>query len=429
MRSLSTEELWRNLFTFRPYTSPMYSSARARTAYISRTSVAFAIVVASFFLAACKSDYPSSTAPVAGEAKSVQLIGVREQFLDRSVVANGTLAVDQEASMAFKVAGKLTSINVDLGSVVRKGAIVAQLDTTDFDLRIQQTEAALQQARVRLGLAPTGGSETVDPAATSVVRQAKAVLDEASAAVDRARQLQRTGVIAKSELDTVESRYGVAEARYQDALEEVRNRQAVMLQRRSELAFAKQQRDDAVLRAPFDGAIAERVATPGEFLAAGAAVAKLVRLSPLRMRAEVPEREAAGVQQGQSVIVRTEGDSGEARGTVARVSPVITETNRVLVVEVEVDNSAGRLTPGRFARAEISTGGGGTALLVPANSVVAFAGIRKVYIINEGKASERAVVTGRTSDGLIEVTEGLKAGDQIIADPTGLVVGQPVVAR
>lgn len=330
--------------------------------------------------------------------------------------------------MAFKVAGKLVSINVDLGTVVRKGSVVAQLDTTDFDLRIQQAVAALQQARARLGLDPNGDSDAIDPSATGVVRQAKAVLDEARSALDRAKQLQRSGVIAKSELDAVESTYRVADARYQDAIEEVRNRQAVLMQRRSELAFARQQRDDAVLRAPFDGTVAERIATPGEFLAAGAAVAKLVRLSPLRMRAEVPEREAAGVRQGQAVIVRTEGDSAEARGKVARVSPVITETNRVLVVEVEVENSAGRLTPGRFARAEISTGGGGTALLVPAGAVVSFAGIRKVYAIQEGKAIERTVVTGRTSDGLIEIVEGLQAGDEIIADPTGLVVGQPVQA-
>lgn len=394
----------------------------------TRAAAAIALVMVCAGLLACKSDYPSSTSSKPAEARAVQLIPVREQFLDRSVIANGTLAVDQEASMAFKVAGKLVSINVDLGTVVRKGSVVAQLDTTDFDLRIQQAVAALQQARARLGLDPNGDSDAIDPSATGVVRQAKAVLDEARSALDRAKQLQRSGVIAKSELDAVESTYRVADARYQDAIEEVRNRQAVLMQRRSELAFARQQRDDAVLRAPFDGSVAERIATPGEFLAAGAAVAKLVRLSPLRMRAEVPEREAAGVRQGQAVIVRTEGDSAEARGKVARVSPVITETNRVLVVEVEVENSAGRLTPGRFARAEISTGGGGTALLVPAGAVVSFAGIRKVYAIQEGKAIERTVVTGRTSDGLIEIVEGLQAGDEIIADPTGLVVGQPVQA-
>ena len=344
------------------------------------------------------------------------------------MIANGTLAVDEEASVSFKVAGKIASISIDLGTVVKKGSVIAQLDTTDFELRVQQAEAALQQARVRLGLDPTGASDSIDPSTTGVVRQAKAVWDEAKSTLDRARQRQKSGVIAKSELDTVESQYRVADARYQYAIEGVRTRRAVLLQRRSEVAFAKQQRDDAVLRAPFDGAIAERMATSGEFVAAGAPVAKLVRLSPLRMRAEVPEREAAGVSVGQSVIVRTEGDSAEARGTVARVSPVITETNRVLVVEVEVDNSAGRLKPGRFARAEISTGGGGTALPVPAGAVVSFAGIRKVFAVRDGKAIERTIVVGRTSDGLIEVTEGLKAGDEIVADPTGLVVGQPVAA-
>ena len=406
----------------------MSPSVRSNSSSVWKPAT-LALLALSLVVSSCKSDYPSSSAAAAGgEVKQVSLVVVREQFLDRTVIANGTLAVDEEASISFKVPGKLASIAIDLGSTVRKGAVIAQLDTADFDLRVQQSEAALQQARVRLGLDPTGTSDSIDPATTGVVRQAKAVWDEAKSALDRARQLQKSGVIAKSELDTVESQYRVADARYQDAIEEVRNRQAVLLQRRSEVAFAKQQRDDAVLRAPFDGAIAERMATSGEFLAAGAPVAKLVRLSPLRMRAEVPEREASGVSVGQSVIVRTEGDSAEARGTVARVSPVITETNRVLVVEVEVDNSSGRLKPGRFARAEISTGGGGTALLVPAGAVVSFAGIRKVFAIRDGKATERTIIVGRTSDGLIEVTEGLKAGDEIVADPTGLVVGQPVAA-
>lgn len=379
---------------------------------------------------ACRSDYPSSAtgAATGGEPKPVQLITVREQFLDRTVVANGTLAADEEASIAFKVPGRLASVSIDLGSFVRKGETVALLDTTDFDLRVEQAQAALQQARARLGLDPNSTSDVIDPANTAVVRQAKAVLDEVQANLERTRQLHRTGVVSKAELDAVESQARVAEARYQDAIEEVRNRQAIIVQRTSELAFARQQRDDAVLRAPFDGAIAERIATPGEYLQAGGPVARLVRVSPLRMKAEVPERDASGVAVGQPVIVRTDDVGGEARGRVARVSPVISEANRVLVVEVEVDNSAGRLKPGRFARAEISTGGGASAVLVPAESVVTFAGIRKVYAVRDGKAIERTIVTGRTSDGQIEVTEGLGAGDSIIADPTGLVVGQSVTA-
>jgi RND family efflux transporter MFP subunit len=184
-----------------------------------------------------------------------------------------------------------------------------------------------------------------------------------------------------------------------------------------------------VLRAPFDGAISERVGAVGDFVAAGAPVAKLVRLNPLRLRAEVPEREAPGVRPGQSVRVRAEGVTEDASGRVARVSPVINAQNRVLVVEVEVDNARGALRPGGFARAEITTDGGTTALTLPAASIVTFAGIEKVFTVKEGKAAEKLVTTGRRYGDRVEITNGLEADERVVADPGNLVVGQAVAAR
>jgi RND family efflux transporter MFP subunit len=363
------------------------------------------------------------------EARAVRLVPVAEQSIARTVVGQGTLTADEQTTLAFKVAGRIANIAVDLGSRVRKGDVLARLDETDFESRVRQSEAALQQARARLGLDPAGTADTVTLEQTSPVRQAKAVLDEATANVARARKLATGGVMARAELDSVEAAFNVADARYQEALEEARNRMSVLAQRRSELDLARQQRGDALLRAPFDGAIAAKRVGTGEVVAIGAPVLDLVRMNPLRMRAEIPERETSGVAVGKPVTVRVEGEAAEHQGRVARISPVVNERNRILVVEIEVVNASGALRPGSFATAVITTAIEGSALMVPATAIVSFAGIEKTFVVKDGKAAEKIVTTGRREGAAIEITSGLAAGEQVVEEPGNLVVGQPTVVE
>src|SRR5215475_9494310 len=201
--------------------------------------------------------------------KQVKLAKSEARQLTQTVTAPGTLAADEQATLSFKVAGRVSEIKVDLGSQARKGQVIAILETSDFNVRLQQAEAALQQARVRLGLPPLGDDDRVDSDNTSLARQARALLEEAKSNRERTVQLVNQGIQSKAELDRVESAFKVADSRYQDALEEVRNRQAVLLQRRSELAIAQQQLIETTLYAPFDGAVRERRASLGEYLNAG----------------------------------------------------------------------------------------------------------------------------------------------------------------
>jgi RND family efflux transporter MFP subunit len=341
-------------------------------------------------------------------------------------MAPGTLAADEQATLSFKVAGRVSEIKIDLGSPARKGQVIAILETTEFNVRLQQAEAALQQARVRLGLPPQGADDRVDAEKTSLARQARALLEEAKSNRERTIQLVNQGIQSKAELDRVESAFKVADSRYQDALEEVRNRQAVLLQRRSELAIAQQQLIETTLYAPFDGAVRERRASLGEYLNAGAPVATIVRLHPLRLRVETPEREAQGIKVGQSVRVLVEGDQQSYSGRVARLSPAFQEQSRTLIIEAEVDNQQGKLRPGSFAKAEIQTSTTSDVVMVPASAIVTFAGIQKVFSVKDNKAVEKTVVVGRR-DGDWAVVEGVDAGAPIILSPGNLVSGQPVL--
>jgi len=388
-------------------------------------------------LIGCGSDYPATgtaksapagTAGAATPAKStsVRVVPAMDERAAGVVVASGTLAAEEQVVLGMKVAGRLAEITVDLGTRVKRGDVVARLDPTDFRLRVQLVENAIQQARARLGLPQDGGSDRVDPDKTPLVRQAQALLDEARLTRDRRTKLWEQQFIARAELDAAEAAAKVAEGRYHDAVEEVNNRLGILAERRTELELARQQLADTVLRAPIDGAMNARQAAVGEFLNAGAPVATLVRIHPLRLRLAVPEREAAAIRQGQRVRLTLESDPTVYEGHVARLAPAISEQNRSLMIEAEIPNEQGRLRPGAFARGEIVVQPDRTLVTVPAEALLTFAGVEKVLVVENGRAVEKRVTTGRRTGDRFEILTGLAAGEQVIVRPGAVAAGQPV---
>src|SRR5712671_6844195 len=388
------------------------------------------LILLPFASLACKSDYPASgkaaSPDTKTDARQIKTVKVVEMPIGQTVTVNGTLAAYDHTTLSIKVPGRLQTISIDLGSVVHKGQAIAQVEQQDYKVRVQQAEAGLAQARARLGLSPDGADDRVTAEETGTVRQAKAVLEDAKLKRDRASKLVQQGVIPRAEFDTVDSEYKVALSRYQDALEEIRNRQGLLAQRRSELALAKQQLADTIIYAPLEGVVQEKKASAGEYLAAGAPVVDIVRIDPLRLRVDVPERESHSIRNGQSVRVTVEGDPQSYLGYVKRLSPTISEQNRVLAVEADVRNN-GRLRPGAFVKAEIVTDQTSTAVTVPSSAIVTFAGIEKVMLVENGKASEKAVTTGRRGPDWIEIKAGVNVGQSVIVDPGNLQAGQPVV--
>jgi len=366
------------------------------------------------------------TKPAGPPPREVKVAAAAERTVARTVSATGTLAADDQVVLGTKVAGRLAEITVDLGTRVKRGQVVGKLDQSDFKLRVEQAEAALQQARVRLGLSPTGSDEKVDPEQTAIVRQARAMMDDARLTRDRSVRLAQQELIARAQLDSAEAALLVSEGRYQDAIEEVRNRQAVIAQRRSELDLARQQLADTVTLSPLDGVVSLKQASVGEYLPAGAPIATMVRVHPLRLRVPVPEREGSGVRAGHAVTLTVEGDSTLYRGRVVRLSPIVQEQNRTLLVEAEVPNERGFLRPGSFARVEIMTEVSQPVVTVPSTAIIVFAGVEKVLVVRQGKTAEVRVTTGRRLGPDVEVVEGLKRGDPVVTVPGNLTGGQAV---
>ena len=395
------------------------------------------VAIALVLLAAsgCQGGNPGAAAANAAEtstseraAQPVQVITPIKEQVPRTIEATGTLAAQDQVDLAMKVPGRVAELLVDLGDHVAKGQRLARLDPTDLDLAVRQAVAALEQARARLGLPQKGEDDRVNVEETPLVRQAEVMLNDARLKRERAQQMFDQELIPRADYDTAIAQFQVAESRYHESVEEIRNRQAMLAQRRSELQLAVQMRSYADLVSPIDGAVLDRQVSVGQYLPGGAPVVTIVRIHPLRLRLPIPERAASEVQAGQKVLVRVDQDATTYEGRISRISPAIDPTNRTQMIEAEVPNPNGLLLPGAFARAEVVTIAAEPALFVPASSLVTFAGIQKVLTIEDGRVAEKPVQTGRTTDDRIEITAGLEASDQVIIEPGVLAAGQLAVA-
>ncbi|MGZ8899076.1 MAG: efflux RND transporter periplasmic adaptor subunit [Limisphaerales bacterium] len=364
--------------------------------------------------------------PAQLETKKVRVARVQRLDTEETVYATGSLAAQDRATLSVKVPGRVESIEADLGMAVKQGDRLARIERQDYELRLRQADAALAQARARLGLSLGGEQDKAEPEKASIVKEAQALLNEATKNRERVKSLRAEGVVAEADVETAEAAYQVAVNRYEESVHEAKNRMATLRMRQAELELAQQQLNDTEIRAPFAGIVEQRQTSPGEYLSIGVPVLTVVRVDPIRLRLEVSEKDAPRVQIGQTVHLRVEGSERQHDGKISRVSPVISSDNRMLLAEADVPNPEGLLRPGSFAKANIVVNDQAPGLFVPEGSVLTFAGMQKIFLVQEGKAAEKEVTLKRERDGFVEVLGEVKAGDEVVVDPGTLRNGQPV---
>ena len=377
----------------------------------------FVIAALLFFLTACSGPYSERKAAARVEVTpmSVDTVLAASASLPTVVNANGELFAEELANISTKVPGRVVKLTVDLGSLVKTGDVLAELERDDYQYRLRQAEAQVEQIRVRLAIA-NQKDDVVDPERTAMVKEARAALEESRIVYDTTERLTQEGVVSRIEFERARARKQGLEARLQSALSEVLQMGSQLSERRAQLDLARQQLTDTVIRAPFDGAITKRVASIGEYLATNAPVVTLVRQHPLRVRLEVPERFAGQIHRGQAIDVRLEGSSLKRTGRVMRLSPSIEAQNRSLTVEGEIPNQDGLLRPGSFVEGSITVDAQALGITVPSAALVAFAGVERVYLVKSGALDDRIVKSGRRLTGeRVEILEGLKDGDSVVA--------------
>jgi multidrug efflux pump subunit AcrA (membrane-fusion protein) len=346
--------------------------------------------------------------------------------LPRFVEATGALAAEQQTDVAPSTAGKVVAVGVDLGSYVKQGQMIVRLDDVDLKLRVQQAQAQLDQAKAALKQAEEKAGlragQPFDPNKVPEVANARVALDLAEKTLRRAEKLVDSGDVSRSYYDDQKAKRDQMKEQYEVALSQARQNFAAVATARanvanaeSQLGLAKRSLSYALVFSPIDGYVAERNAELGEYVSPTTKVATIVRISPLRIRIDIPEQAIPEVSVGQSVSVTTSAwPDKNFSGRIARISPSVSANSRTLTVEAEIPNPGGVLKPGQFATVRILQSRSQPAVLVPARAVLTESGVSRVFVIKDGHAQQRLVQLGQTEGDLVEVRNGVNA-DELVA--------------
>lgn len=330
------------------------------------------------------------------------------------VKCQGTLVANEVTTLGSKVAGQVAEVNVDLGDIVEKSAVVIQLDTKEFQLQAEQADAQLLQARSAVGLKPGDPLEKLNPDNAPPVREARAVWDEATQSLERLKLLSKRDAVSASELENAESAERVASARFSSAQNAVREKIALISVQSALRDLAHQRLTETTIRAPFRGLVESRVVAPGTYVQPGQTLLTLSDTSVLRYRGSVPERYAQQLKLGQEIKIEFDLSDQVRTVHITRISPSLDPTNRSLVFEANIDNSDGKLRSGLFGEGIITIDPDAKGIAIPLSALVRFAGVDKVWKIVDGKTKEQPVTLGRQQDDLIEIRSGVKVGDQLL---------------
>ncbi len=350
------------------------------------------------------------------EPVTAAVVTVKQEPWPQTIRIQGSLVADEESMIGSKVAGRLKDLKADRGSAVQQGQVLAELETEEFELHVRQATAQVEQIRAKLGLKPGEPDEKLDKKKAPPVVQEQALLEEARSNVERVRSLLRQNAGTVEELEKHEAALRVAEARHASACNTIEEQIALLGLRRAELALAKQHLADAIIRAPFAGIVQERHTSRGVYVQVGDSIVTVVRIDPLRFKGGVQERDAAQVQVDGTLRIHVEGVAEPLAARVTRISPALDLMNRSLVIEADVPNPQGQMRAGLFAQGDIVVDAQARVLAVPESAVSEFAGVEKVWLLKDRSAQERRVLTGRRERGLVEILDGLSAGDRVLAD-------------
>ncbi|MEK6696059.1 MAG: efflux RND transporter periplasmic adaptor subunit [Candidatus Deferrimicrobiota bacterium] len=399
----------------------MFASSRLRA-----PAAAFAALA---ILAGCgKTDLPPKGAAGNGtgagkpaEEISVAVAPALRTAIPRKIEFVGSLAGAEQVTLSSEVEGTVETVRNDLGDPVRKAQVLVSLVQDEFLQRKEQARAELDQVSARLGIPP--GTEGADIEKTSLVRKALAEFDNARKDLERRKDLAGKNLIAMKDVDDADARFLVAEANVRAAREEANNLLATLRGKKAALAIAEKKLRDTRVKSPIDGFIESRMVSTGEYVKVGTPLFRIVDDRTIRLLGEVPEFYAASLKIGLPVELSVDGRPGKTyRGTLKRISPASNAANRAIQVEGNFPNANRELKSGFFGKAAILLRVDPNGVSVPKQAVVTFAGVEKVFVIDNNAARERRVKLGQDLGDRIEIVEGIAAGDRVAVSRTGKLV-------
>lgn len=313
---------------------------------------------------------PPSSAPE--DKVRVATLAIEPRPLAEEVVLTGELLADETVELRSQTSGHVATLHFDEGTHVRRGDLLIKID-----------DAALVAERHRVAVR----------------------LDFARRREARARTLREEETISQEVYEESASRVAELEA---------------------ELGVIDTRIDQTEVRAPFDGVIGLRSVSVGSYLTPAVPVATLHALDPIKIDLQAPERYAQRIRVGDQIRFEVTGSDSAHQATVYATEPRIDRQTRTLRIRARAPNRGGTLLPGAFVRAHLELGTDAAALLVPSIALVQSLDSTTVFVVEDGIARSRTVHTGIRTEDLVEIVEGLDAGDEIIV--SGVLQVQPGTA-
>ncbi|MDB6155861.1 MAG: efflux transporter periplasmic adaptor subunit [Chthoniobacteraceae bacterium] len=338
---------------------------------------------------------PAASRPAPNGKQDQALINVvtslaEDRPIPRYLPVTGELRAAKQAMLAPDTSGKVVAAPIERGSMVREGDVILKLDDRAATNALQESEASLADARLKLNWARSESA--------------------------RSEPMAKSHGISAAEFERLTLNQATAET----AL-------AAATARRDQ---SKKALDDTVLRAPFAGTVAERLTDVGAFVSSTMGVAQLVATEQLRLMLNVPETAVGSVSEGQRVsFVVPAFPRAKFTGTVKFIGAALRESARDLIVEAEVHNGDGKLKPGMFAEGRLVLGEE-TAVTVPLSALQTVGSTHKLFVVRDGQVEERIVEVGETEGDVVEICRGVMKGDAVILAPGASAVdGVKVVSK
>jgi RND family efflux transporter MFP subunit len=372
-----------------------------------------AAVCAACALAGCSKSESAQARGSDEAAKAVVVETVREESIHRSVELVGTLAAEDEVSISSEAEGRVSRLHADLGDRVTAGQVLVELDAEKSQYNLDQQRAALARALAKYGASDTTHLPPIEK--TPDVQKAEAELEQARQAHDRAQELHRRQLVSKQALDDAEAARRSKQASYDASLQNAKNLRADIDGSDATLKLADRNLRDTSIRAPFDGFVRTRRVSVGQFVKNQTPVMDVVRVDPLKVTGEIPEKLGPWIKLGQVVELNVDAFPGKTLlGKVARISPSVNTATRAFPFEALVPNADAALKPGTFARVHIQTGQVVRIMTVPYAALQYRYGVNRVFVVEGDHLAVRELKVGERVGDRIEVLSGVKAGERVV---------------
>lgn len=344
-----------------------------------------------------------------------------QRYVDAVGSANGYESI----TLSARTDGRVQNVYHDLADQVKSGQLLLKIDPTDASLAVTQAKRALDAELAKWGFTKVP-REGDDLSKLPTVRSAQLRAELSQTKLNRWQSVNNTNVVSQEDLDQAKADSQVAYSEWNNQKLLAEAAAATVRLRESELQIAQQKLAETEVYVPTPTllatdsdnfyTIAERMVSEGMLVRNGDPMFKLILGRTVKVRLELQEAYSNTIAVGQTVQIETSSLDKHVIGKIVRISPIVNSENRTLQVEAEVPNEDMRLKPGSFVKAKILVGDNAqTIATIPITGLDTFAGVNKIFLLDNGVAHEVKVKLGYQGDDWIEIVDPKLPENSVIA--------------